>query len=317
MNKPLRTIIRRKVRSVGEVCLAALAIGVVPLLPRWVIPRLARVLGAAAFFLSARLRRVAVANVNAALGTTLSVQDRRRIVRESFRTAALTILDVFWFSRHRKERIRRFFRFGPSAECGFVLSPVVFLTAHYGSWELLGKAYALRSGALLSVARPLKNRVIDRFMNREREQTGQRITPRKGALRVLLRALRSGVEPVALLVDQNTQPDEGGEFVRLFGMLAPMTKAPAALASRASAHLIFEFCGADARGVYTAEALEPIPPATLAEWGGEATQHVARMLETAIRRHPGQWLWMYKRWKVVPHGEPVERYPFYAKRMEP
>ena len=39
------------------------------------------------------------------------------------------------------------------------------------------------------------------------------------------------------------------------------------------------------------------------------TQNFTRLIEDAARRHPDHWLWVHRRWKTRPPGEPP-LYPF-------
>ena len=96
----------------------------------------------------------------------------------------------------------------------------------------------------------MKNRFANMILNRMRRKLGQDITPQEGAVKGLLRSLKSGGS-VALLIDQNTRPRDGGEFVEFFGLQVPMTRSVAVLSKRTGAGIVFGFCTCDRRGRYT------------------------------------------------------------------
>jgi Kdo2-lipid IVA lauroyltransferase/acyltransferase len=304
--------VRRACRQPVEWLLTALGWSVIPWLPRGAVTGLARGLGRMAWRLAAEPRRLARANVEAAYGGTLSPAAADAIVRAAFQSFALTLLDLFWFGVFARRRLARHVRYDAScAPCWREEGPWIFLTAHLGNWEVLGRAMAARGYPTASVAAPLKNPLVDRWVNRLRRATGQRIETRTGALRALLRALR-GKQSVALLIDQNVPPARGGVYVDFFGLPAPITQAPAALARHTGAPLAFMICVHDGRGGYTVRMEVPGPVAADAD-DAAVTQHVAQVLENLIRATPGQWLWMYKRWKRIPPGADPARFPFYAQ----
>lgn len=296
----------------AEAVLVAAAWLVLPWLPRRAIVAVASAAGTAAYALSGRLRRVALANLAAAYGDAVPPAEQRRVARESFRTFALVALDLFWFGAFTRSRIERYVRFDASMDPLFATAPLVAVTAHLGNWEVLGLAVALRGAPLLSVAAEVKSRVGERLMGYVRPRTGQKLAPRQGALRVLVRELRNGGR-VALLMDQNTREDEGGAFVEFFGLPATVSKAAAALCARTGVPLFVACCIADRQGVYRAEGLPLIRVGPGGVPEEAATACMTRAIEAMIRRHPGAWMWMYKRWRYVPDGADAAKFPFYAR----
>jgi len=298
---------------VGEACLVGLALLIIPPLPRPVVVRLSRWLGALGFRLSRRDRRLALANLDVAFGDRLSDAEKTAIARESFRTFALVVLDLFWFQMFSRARLARWVAFDASMDAYFPPGPTVAVTAHFGNWEVMGLATAARGAPPVSVAAPLNNPVVGRLLTRGRRGTGQAVVGKHGAVRALLRALRGGGK-VALLIDQNTLPAEGGRFVEFFGLPVPMSAAAARLSRHTQSDILPAFCVPDEGGGYRACALPPYRPAGNDE--REATQRLAALLEDVIRADPGHWLWMYKRWKYVPPDGVRERYPFYAQPVD-
>jgi KDO2-lipid IV(A) lauroyltransferase len=133
-----------------------------------------------------------------------------------------------------------------------------------------------------------------------------------------LRALRRGLY-IALLLDQNTKPKDGGIFVDFFGLPVPMSTSAAILAERVNVPVVPLFCVAQPKGDYRIYALPPIRTAKTPVEGVDSirdlTQKIALMFQQEIEKHPEQWMWMYKRWKHIKPGLPAGVYPYYAKPL--
>lgn len=308
----------KKVLFVIETLLTRLGLVVLPALPRWAVLACARTAGVVAYCLAPQQRRITLSNLDIAFGDRISPQARQRIARQVFYTTALVMLDLFWFSRHMEQRIRRYVDLDPVLWTHVYTKPMVGVTAHFGNWELLSKALSVYGFPHVAVATPLANSMVDAIIGMGRSIPGVEIITRQGAIRGLLRALRQG-KHVALLLDQNTKPDEGGLFVRFFGLSIPMSTAAAVLSERTGAPVIPVFCRANANGSYTVYSLPPLKRADLAQAEPNIihaiTQTIAALFEQEIRAHPEQWLWMYKRWKYIDPDWPATAYPFYAKPL--
>jgi len=308
--------IRREVRRPFETAILRFALAAIPLMPRPVLLGLAQVGGRMGYCFDRRGRRIGLANLDVAFGDRKSAHQKKRILRSAYVTMTRTFLDVIWFGRHSAQRLEKYVGLDKSMEPFFCKKSQIFISAHFGNWEVVGQVLALKGEPFHSIAMPIKNPEVNRLLIQQREVTGQKIIPREGALRKLLGVLRSNGK-VAFLVDQNTDEKEGGVWAGFFGLPVPVTPAPAALAARSGSEILIFFCVPQRGGryrLYITEAIEP-PSDTGKEAAQRLTQQILSVIEREIQNHPEHWLWMYKRWKKINRPEDSERYPFYASRI--
>lgn len=177
---------------------------------------------------------------------------------------------------------------------------VLFATAHLGNWELSAFAHALLTEPMNIVVRPLDDARTDALVERYRSLSGNRIITKRDAARGILKALHAN-EAVGILIDQNTTPAEG-VFIDFFGMKACAGAAFAKIAARSGATVIPGFAlWSEAERKYV---LRFCPPVEISGDVQADTQRVHGVLERVIREHPDQWLWIHRRWKTRPEGEP-------------
>lgn len=187
--------------------------------------------------------------------------------------------------------------------------PAIFLTGHFGNWELLGFVMATIGFPFAAVARPLDNRWLNRWLLGVREARGMRILTKWGVTRQLQTMLEARHEAaaarIAFIADQNAGDD--GLFVPFFGRLASCYKSIGLLAMRYRTPVA---CGAALRigddFRFRLEVIDLIEPD---EWDAQAdplfyiTARYARALETMVRTAPEQYLWIHRRWKSRPRFE--------------
>ena len=125
--------------------------------------------------------------------------------------------------------------------------------------------------------------------------------------RGLLTAMREG-ETVGILMDTNMTPPQG-VFVKFFGIDACTATGLAHIARKTGAAVLPGFMlwepgekkyvlrfGAGGRDSAHGRMWQPT--------FSRARSGAPRVLEAWIRRYPDQWLWIHRRWKTRPAGEP-------------
>jgi len=309
----------KNMRKKLEMLLARFAMITVPFLPRRLILTLARMAGAIGFYCVPRQRRLTMANLDVAFGESKSAYEKKRIALKAFQNMALVFIDFFWFARRTLERVAKYVSLDQSVADYFPPAPALIVTAHFGNWEVMGRSVIASGRPHFAVAAPSSNPKVDMLLDAFRMSGNAKMIAMKGALRKIVDALRHG-KSVALLLDQNTKPKDGGIFVDFFGLPVPMSASVAMLAERLNIPITPTFCHAQPNGHYIVYS-RPLIRTVSAMSGGPGsvlrlTQKIAAVFQKEIEESPEQWMWMYKRWKHIASGRSNAEYPYYAKHLQ-
>ena len=243
-----------------------------------------------------KLRRVALRNCEI---TGVSPQ----VVDGVFRSIGRLLVGFARFPRIDKSNVHNWIRYEGFEHYEAAKARgkgVLFATLHLGNWELSAYAHALLTEPMHVVVRPLDNPLLDAFVHRRRAASGNIIVGKADGIRPIFRALAAN-QPVGILVDQNVGLDEG-LFINFFGRKACVSPAFAKLAARTGAAVIPGYAvWSPGEGKYI---LKFDPPVGITGNTLIDTQRIQNALESAIRAYPDQWLWIHRRWKTRPHGEP-------------
>jgi len=221
-----------------------------------------------------------------------------------FRSLGRLIVTFAKFPRMTRDNIHQWIRYEGLDNFTSALARgrgVLIATGHLGNWELSAFAHAWMTAPMHIVVRPLDNPRVDRFVERRRALSGNHIIRKKEAAREILKALGTG-EAVGILIDQNVGLSEG-VFVDFFGVKACAGTAFVKFAHHSGAAVVPGFAlWSEIEKKYVLRFYPEIPMS-----GDVAvdTQRVHSLLETVIREHPDQWLWIHRRWKTRPAGEPA------------
>lgn len=188
---------------------------------------------------------------------------------------------------------------------------VLFLTGHMSAWELAPFAHALYGHPLHFLVRPVANPRVDALINRYRCLSGNQPIEKNRSARAILKVLSEG-GTVGILADTNTSLDEG-VFVDFFGRPACTTSGIARIALHTDAAVVPGFLAWDSNEkkyhLHFARALDLVRTGDEDADVRENTARFMAVIEAYVREHPNQWLWVHKRWKTRPPGEPAI-YPF-------
>ncbi len=287
-------------------------LGFLGAIPHPVARRICSLLGALSYWLWPRLRRTGLWNLQLAY-PEWSARERRRVLFGSFQNLGRMLADFAQFPRLDRASIGGlivydgFEHFENARRKG---KGALFLTAHFGAWELGSFAHGIYGYPVNFVARKLDNPLIDSLINRYRCLSGGKPIDKAEFARPALRALRRN-EPVGILMDQNMMLAEG-VFVDFFGRPASTTASPARVAQKTGAAIILGLVIWDSGlGKYRLR-FENVEWISRLDPGEEIlvnTGNFTRILERYIRQYPEQWLWVHRRWKTRPPGE-APLYPF-------
>ncbi len=293
---------RSGVRNAIEFILALAVLKSLEWSPRPLADRLARGYAKMLDIALPRLRQVGLRNLSMAL-PELKQNEQRKIVDGVFHSLARLLVSFAKFPSIRRDNLDRWIRAEGYEHVEAALQAgrgVLFATAHLGNWELSAYAHALLASPMNVVARPLDNPLIDRLVERRRALSGNRIVLKRDFVRVILKAL-SANESVGILIDQNASLDSG-VFVDFFGIAAAAGTGFAKIAARSGAAVIPGFAlWSETEQRYVLRFYPPIPMTGDSRCDTNALQ---AQLESVIRQHPDQWLWIHRRWKTRPPGAP-------------
>ncbi len=176
---------------------------------------------------------------------------------------------------------------------------IIFITAHYGNWEALGKAASVKTGVrMVVVGRELDATALNDVLKKSRERFDAELISKHGAMRKLIKALKED-KTVGILVDQNTADDEG-LLIKFFGKDARQTPVASVLARRFDAAIVPAFCEYSGFDRYKLSFYEPIFCAHTDDVEDDilsCTQAQSHAIEAQIRKNPDVWFWFHKRWK--------------------
>jgi len=291
-----------------EYALVWLFLRVLGSLPRPLARAAGTALGVAAYTVMARLRRVGLQNLRIAF-PEMNHRERRRIVFRLFIGFGRHLAEFCRFPGYTAENAQKvatydgFENYQNARAAG---RGVLLLTAHLGGWEIGSFVHSIYGNPIKIVVRRLDNVKVDALVERYRTLHGNQTFAKEDFARGLLAAMRAG-ETVGILMDTNMTPPQG-VFVDFFGVPACTASGMARVALRSGAAVVPAFTIWDDRlKRYRVRFDAALQLVSTGDDDADAVSNTAmftRVIQEYASKYPEQWLWVHRRWKTRPTGEP-------------
>ena len=285
----------------------ALLVRLIGALPRPLARGVGILIGGLVYHLHLRLRRVGMRNLQLAFPEK-SKKERRKILRGVYVSLGRLLGEVCLFPHLHTANASQvavyqgFENFEAAEKLG---KGVLFLTGHFGGWEIGSFFHSLMGHPMQIVVRPLDNPYVDALVARYRGLHGNTMIGKQEFARGLIAAMRDNAT-VGILMDTNMTPPQG-VFVDFFGIPACTASGLARVALHTGAAVVPAFTIWDP--VLRKYRVEFDPAMELVRTGDNEADTVAntalftKVIEQYVSRYPDQWLWVHRRWKTRPAGQ--------------
>ena len=233
-----------------------------------------------------------------------SVVERNKIKNASFRNLGIALLEMsmcWWWS---EDRLRSLVEIRGREHIEAVLDSgrgVILLTGHFTSLEIGGRLFTL-SMPLQAMYRTQKNRLFDSYLYTRRKSYLENAISRKNT-RQMIRGIKKLI-PTWYAPDQNF-PNEKNVFVPFMGVQTATISAGSRIAQSSGGAMLPFYPERKKDGSGYIIWIEP----PLADFpSGDDVRDATAInasIEKFVRQNPEQYLWVHKRFKTRPPGEPA------------
>lgn len=261
--------------------------------------KLARVLAFIFYYLIPLRKKVVIKNLRIAFPDK-SEKELKKFVRKAYENLFLVLVEILLLPYLSEDKIYEMVEIENIKLIEEALSRekgLIFVSAHFGNWEILALAAALKlKKPFMIVTKPLRNNLVDQYINNWRCKYGNSIIPLNKSIKNIFKALIDK-KIIALLADQRASTNS--LQLKFFDKLTHVYEGPATLSVKTGAPLILGMAIREDFLKYKVE-LTPIP---IPEDKNDnekiisMTENYITLLEIYIRKYPDHWLWFHNRWR--------------------
>ena len=256
-------------------------------------------------------RRVILENLRRVFGTAVPEPEIVRLAQGHYAhlwRLAGEFVRFRWLSAARKSALIRVDNVEALARALERGKGVLILTGHFGNFEVATIA-ALRHfphmrGRFHFVRRPIRPLWLDALVNRRFRRGGFGVLGKRGSLDTILERLEAG-DLVVFPFDQHASPPDG-IAVDFFGHPAGTFKSLAIMALATGAPVVPASGWREPDGSHVLRFEDALPLVECDNVNEEIrrnTRAYNAMIETLVLRHPEQWYWVHRRWKIASAAE--------------
>ena len=258
-------------------------------------------LGKLAYTLSKRYKKVVRDNITFIYGDSVDEAFIIKVTKYQFKLLLLNFLQTIESKYYSIDEISKNVTIINDAVIKKVQGegrPIIFITSHYGAWELGGGLVSALYEPILIVYKKMKNPYFENYLLSSRAKWKMSYVERRGATRTILKRLRSN-KSIAILIDTNVNKKET-ITVNFLGHDVSQIKTTAYFARKFNAALIPALIHTDDDIHYKLEFGEEIVPPKTANEKEDikvSTQMQTDWLTKEILKKPEPWFWLHRRFK--------------------
>ncbi|HSD49837.1 MAG TPA: 4'-phosphopantetheinyl transferase superfamily protein [Candidatus Methylomirabilis sp.] len=255
-------------------------------------------------------RRVVLSNLRRVFGSVVTDAEIRRLGQAHYAHLARLVgefLRFYWLSNVRRAALVRVENIEAMLRAADQGKGVLVLTGHFGNWEIATVAgisgFPQYRGRIHFVRRPLQPHWFDALVTRRFRRAGFGVLPKRGALEAILQRLEAG-DAVVFVFDQHAGGTDGIP-VEFFGYPAGTFRSLAILALATGTPVVPAASWREPDGRHVLRFEEALPLIECEDTNQairKNTRAYNAALERLVLRHPEQWFWVHRRWKVIEQG---------------
>ena len=251
---------------------------------------------------NSKRRAIAYANLKSAFPEK-GTAEIKKILKAHYENLGMSVIELLKFSAMGKGYLDRYVEISGVKNIDEAIQRrkgLIFLTAHFGNWEIASLAVSSRGYAMSVFAREQKYTKLNDILNKNRKMTGCRVVTKGFSIREIIKTLKDN-GMIGMLGDQDAGAN--GVFVNFLNRPASFAPGAVIFALKTGAKTLPSFIrriGNSKHLVEINESLELVDTGERDKDVRENLKAISRIMEDYIKRFPDQWLWSHKRWKSTP-----------------
>lgn len=258
-------------------------------------------LSSIAYYLSGRYRKIGFINLDFIYGDKLTKEQKREIVKYSFRNLLLNFFHLMEIRHTPKDELIKKITIKNKEIVDKIHSQnraVIYVTPHYCAWEMGGIGIGLFVEHITAIFRKMKNKDYEKWVIESRESFGNSTLEKNGVLKSLINLVKNK-KATGILIDTAMNKREGVE-VEFLGKKIYQTPSPAYLARRYNAAIVPVIMVSEDEENYELVFFDEIEVQKSDNEKDDiqkATQLQADWLSSLIYNKPKCWFWVHRRFK--------------------
>lgn len=273
--------------------------------PKNIMKRILLFIAFLAFKFNKKHKHIAYANLDLVYKDSLSLERKNEILYNSYKSL---MFNMYEFLENQTISPEEMFEKATLIHGEIIQKAInekrkiIYITAHYGGWELALPYIALKFGKLAVVNRKMDNPHIHKLYEEARDKNNITMLEKKVAAKGMLKAFKED-KAVAVVIDQHIGT---GCEVEFLGQKDMATDSTSRLALKFDAIIIPIFTPCNDFRNFTIKVCDPIDVTTITFKTDnpidELTQMQTDIISKQIFELPDYWFWQHKRFKKY-HGE--------------